>query len=147
MTEEGCRQLANHVRTHRKRLRLSQEKFAWLLDVSTKLISQIETARQPNLSPGTLSLLDGELGWTPGTARGMLCGESPRRSEAMSKQQLTVTYVSPGGEEVDWWTQATGPDDAAAIEKCLKQFRQAHVAGLKITELRVQDMSGDRLVS
>jgi hypothetical protein len=71
----------------------------------------------------------------------------PRRSEAMSKQQLTVTYVSPGGEEVDWWTQATGPDDAAAIEKCLKQFRQAHVAGLKITELRVQDMSGDRLVS
>jgi hypothetical protein len=65
----------------------------------------------------------------------------------MSKQQLTVTYISPGGEEVDWTIEATGPDDARAIERCLDAFIKSHVTGLKITALSVQDMSGDRLVS
>lgn len=60
----------------------------------------------------------------------------------MTKLRVTITYVSPAGEEVDWDTVGCGSDDAHALATAVKEFQRAHVDGLRITELRLEDVSG-----
>lgn len=84
----NLRKLGDYVRTHRKGMRLSQEKLAQKLGVSGKLISIVETAKEPNLSAGTLSLLDGWLDWEPGSARELVERGTPPTPRGSNRDEV-----------------------------------------------------------
>lgn len=61
----------------------------------------------------------------------------------MSWLQVTFTYDSPAGEEVDWRTDVHGSDDAHALSAAVKEFERAHVPGLRITELALKSLDAE----
>lgn len=62
-------------------------------------------------------------------------------TDRMTMLRVTFTYISPAGEEVDWDTVAGGSDGAHALATAVEMFQRAHVDGLTITEVMLEDLS------